>query len=231
MSEWHPGIPAEYRNQIVTGDAHELARGLPDESVDLCFTDPVYERIEDYRWLAEECVRVLRPDSAALTFCGIEYLPETLEALKAGGLSYRWTLVAGKPQGFRSGRFFHKGFSNWQCCLWMEKGKSCPVLTISDLAFAKDGGRNNFHRAWAKNPIPFLHWIGRFVNPAAVVWDPFTGGGTVPAVCRKLGVQFVAFEIDDVQAGRARERVALIPPPMLLPEPIERLTLALEEVA
>lgn len=40
-------------NGIYTGDARELAKAIPDESVDLIFTDPVYDRIEDYRWLAE----------------------------------------------------------------------------------------------------------------------------------------------------------------------------------
>ena len=39
-------------DRIITGDARELAKAIPDESVDLIFTDPVYDRIDDYRWLA-----------------------------------------------------------------------------------------------------------------------------------------------------------------------------------
>ena len=31
-------------NGIYTGDAWELARAIPDESVDLIFTDPVYDQ-------------------------------------------------------------------------------------------------------------------------------------------------------------------------------------------
>ena len=31
-------------NTIITGDARELAKAIPDESVDLIFTDPVYDR-------------------------------------------------------------------------------------------------------------------------------------------------------------------------------------------
>lgn len=42
-------IPPEYLNQIVTGDARELAKRIPDESVDLIFTDPIYDCIDDYR--------------------------------------------------------------------------------------------------------------------------------------------------------------------------------------
>ena len=90
---WHPDMPDAYKDSIVTGDARELARAIPDESVDLIFTDPVYDRIEDYRWLAETAVRVLKPNSACLAFCGIGYLPATHQAMLKGGLTYRWRLV------------------------------------------------------------------------------------------------------------------------------------------
>ena len=63
---WHPDIPEEYRNKIVTGDARVLAERIPDESIDLIFTDPVYDRIDDYRWLAETAARVLRNNGSLL---------------------------------------------------------------------------------------------------------------------------------------------------------------------
>jgi len=59
-------MPMEYRNQIVTGDARVLAERIPDESIDLIFTDPVYQNIDDYRWLAETAARVLKLDRACL---------------------------------------------------------------------------------------------------------------------------------------------------------------------
>ena len=39
---WHPGIPAEYRDSIVTGDALDCLRRLPDESVPLFLFSPPY---------------------------------------------------------------------------------------------------------------------------------------------------------------------------------------------
>jgi len=52
------------------------------------------------------------------------------------------------------------------------------------------------------------------------VVDPFTGGGTVPAVCKMLGRQYLAFEIDPATADTARERVRNTQPPLftVLPE-------------
>jgi DNA modification methylase len=42
------GFNSDENVGIYTGDARELSRAIPDESVDLIFTDPVYDRIEDY---------------------------------------------------------------------------------------------------------------------------------------------------------------------------------------
>ena len=47
-------------DRIITGDARELAKAIPDESVDLIFTDPPYPRefLPLYGWLAETAARV-----------------------------------------------------------------------------------------------------------------------------------------------------------------------------
>ena len=136
MTTWHPDIPEEYRNQIVTGDARILAERIPDESIDLIFTDPVYDRIDDYKWLAETAARVLKPDSSALIWCGIGYLPQTLRALNGNNLQFKWQFVAGRPRGFPSRYCMQRVFSNWQSLLWFEKGISWPIDTISDLVFS-----------------------------------------------------------------------------------------------
>lgn len=205
-------------DQIYTGDARELAKAIPDESVDLIFTDPVYDRIDDYRWLAHLANRILKPNSALLAFCGIGFLPQTIEALQTY-LNYRWSFGAVRPKGFPSGRFFQKGFSNWQCCLWFEIGNSEPILTISDITFSDNGTMMTYHDEWSKNITPFSHWLGRFVDYGAIILDPFTGGGTVPAVCKMLGRHYLAFEIDPDTAERARQRVANTQPPLLIPQP------------
>ena len=59
-----------------------------------------------------------------------------------------------------------------------------------------------------------------------IVFDPFTGGGTVPAVCKMLGRRYLAFEIDPEVAQRARDRVRDTQPPLFVPEP-EQMGLAL----
>ncbi len=111
----------ELINKITTGDARELTKLIPDESIDLIFTDPVYDRIEDYEWLAKEAYRILKPDRACLVWCGIGYLPETLDAMRTSELTYRWRLIT-RP-------VYSKEFHGRLCvmtqeCLWFEKGTS-----------------------------------------------------------------------------------------------------------
>lgn len=199
-------------NRIYTGDARILAEGIPDESVDLIFTDPVYQNIDDYRWLAETAARVLKPDSACLAFCGIGYLPETHDALRAGGLSYRWRLIT-RP-------VYSKEFHGRLCvmtqeCLWYEKGRSKLQASLFEFNYSTRKGRYNANGAnWGKGLDSIIRYINAFSQPNAIVLDPFTGGGTVPAVCKMLNRHYLAFEIDPAVAELARERVRNTQPPL-----------------
>jgi len=105
-------MPLEYRNEIVTGDARELAQRIPDASVDLIFTDPVYDRIKDYEWLGKTAARVLRPGGSLLAFIGTGYMEAVMMAM-AGLLHYRgmlaWNLKG--PGNKRYGRAIDNGAS------------------------------------------------------------------------------------------------------------------------
>jgi DNA modification methylase len=215
-------MPHEYRNQIVTGDARVLAERIPDESVDLIFTDPVYQNIDDYRWLAETAARVLRPDRACLVWCGIGYLPETVQALQRNDLAYKWLLPVLRPLGVKSAICMQHVFSNWRSLLWFEKGKSRPIGWISDVGYSNDGGNNIHHGVWDKSFNATLKWIASFTDCDSITADFFTGGGTVPAVCKMLGRNYVAFEIEEDTAETARQRVANTQPPLFVVEPEQR---------
>ena len=77
-----------YLDTITTGDALELSRDLPEESIDLVFCDPPYlkRHIETgiYSWLAEEAARVLRPGGFCLAYTGTGWLPLVLSQM--GGI-------------------------------------------------------------------------------------------------------------------------------------------------
>lgn len=208
---WHPDIPFEYRNQIVTGDAKELAKCLPDKSIDLIFTDPVYDRIEDYEWLSSFAWRILKKNGVLLTFFGIGYLPETIGALMLNGMIYRWYIPHITPG---TGGYCDTGPSRQMGMFWFDKtGMTVPNPRLYDVCFATK--IKDFH-IWRKNITEIIRWINSFKG---IVLDPFCGGGTVPAACKILGRNYIAFEINPETAEIARERVCNTQPPLFVPEP------------
>jgi hypothetical protein len=222
---WHPDMPPEFRDSVVTGDARELAARIPDGSVDLVFCDPVYDRSGDYEWLATETRRLLQPGGRALCFCGIGMIEATLAAVRRGGMPAEWVGGIYKPGGCQ--RVWPQVFNHWCALLWLagRPVKTTPDILMSNLSEC-DGGH-----AWKKFSPAIARYVEAFSRPGETVWDPFTGGGTVPAVCKQLGRRFVAFEICPATAEKARRRVRDTPMPLPFEEPARQVELPLGEAA
>jgi DNA modification methylase len=196
---------------IYTGDARELSKAIPDESVDLIFTDPVYDRIDDYRWLAKTAARVLKPDGKVLAWQATALLADTMRAMSPP-LNYVWTMHLQKNEGIRPGK---SGICVISQCYWFDKdGTSKTYKKIADWYRHSGNKYSGHHYKWSK-PIDCLYkWIRAFAESSAIIFDPFTGGGTVPAVCKQLNRRYLAFEIEPDVADMARERVHQTQPPL-----------------
>jgi len=207
-------------NSIITGDARELAKAIPDESVDLIFCDPVYQNIDDYAWLAETAARVLKPGGSLLAFQWIAFMRETLNALQPLKLEWMFSLYI--PNRTIDTRC-KAGFNKWTPCLWLSNGevKSPRVADILQCnAFQSVFGNGGSNHGWSKSPEFFYYYLEAFTHPGATVFDPFTGGGTVPAVCKMLGRDYLAFEIEPTTAALARQRVLDTQAPLfIMPQP------------
>jgi len=198
---------------IYTGDARELALAIPDESVDLIFTDPVYQNIDDYRWLAETAARVLKPNSSCLALCGHEHLAKIISAMEKY-LTYHWVCCLWQPG--QSGLIWYKSImAKWKPAVWFSKGVPTSHVRRWFMDGVEGVQSKSFHR-WGQ-PIAWARWIDRI--DARLIWEPFAGGGTVPAVCKMLGRRYLAFEIDPATAQDARDRVQQTQPPLFVPEP------------
>ena len=214
--------PNDVNQGIYTGDARELARVIPDESVDLIFTDPVYQNIDDYRWLAETAARVLKPDSACLVWSGVKWLGECITAMAA--LQYRWTLI-----WWQTGKMnwpWDYIYYKWTPIIWMELGKTKPARPIQDIRQELSTANSGNHR-WGKLSSVISYYLGAFAPTDSVILDPFTGGGTMAAVCKMLGRRWLAFEIDTDTANDARRRVQMTQAPLFVMQE-EQMTMELE---
>jgi len=225
---WHPGIPPEFRNQVVTGDARELAERLPDASVDLIFCDPVYDRLEDYYWLGRTASRLLKPGGSLLAWSNGRWHRPNANALEQAGLTYRWEFAYVITTG--AAPMNGKIIAKTNRLLWFDLGRQSRMegyLADGYAGVAWSRPHSHNHR-WTKSPKFTAQALLAFSSLDATVFDPFTGGGTVPAICRQFGRNFVAFEWDPETATLARERVRLTPIPLLLPEPEPPLRLPFE---
>ena len=221
---WHPDIPLEYRNQIVTGDARELAKRIPDESIDLILTDPPYPKDYLYLWgeLGKMAARVLKPTGFLLAMSGQMYLNEVMVYLNSH-LDYFWLYEAGSS-GWAAGVCWPNGNTKVNIVV-----RCKPVLAYrvnetmlprtSTLGlFWGSGGDKRFHK-WGQDVSTFRYYADCFSSPGNVVLDPFAGGGTIPIACNVINRNYIAFEIDPETADLARERVLNTQPPLFVPEP------------
>lgn len=215
---WHPDMPESYKNQIVTGDARVLAERIPDESVDLIFTDPPYlrEYLPLYNWLSKEASRILRPGGWLFAYGAGEHLPDHLERM-GQHLDYFWVFVLRHNNGWP--RMWQKHLlSAYKPIMVYTKGQARAGPWLATLH--GDNKDKAFHEWGQGHGFP-LYILERLTDSDSVICDPMVGGGTVPAVCKMLGRNYVAFEIDPATAELARERVANTQPPLFVPEPVQ----------
>ncbi len=200
-------------NGIYCGDSRELAKAIPDESVDLIFTDPVYQNIDDYRWLAETGARVLREGGDALVYFGM-YHGAAVMAAMSEHLTWRWMLNEKKMTGGAL-IWSYRLFSHVIPLLWLTKGAVRKGMNRLDFKWSRGEGRGVNHR-WSKGAIRCSYWLNHFGLRDDIIWEPFCGGGAILSACKMLGRQYLAFEIEPATCELARERVRNTQPPLFV---------------
>ena len=213
-------------NKITPGDARELAKQIPDESCNLVFCDPVYENVDDYRWLGETAMRVLKQDSALLAWCSKRLAARCQLAIEESGLDYIYTLdyvVTAKT--FRL-QYYHL-FLWTTPCLLFQKGHALPNKWLPDTYISQTPPDHEFK--WNKNLGVVQKWLTAYSKPGDLVFDPFAGSGTVPVVAKQTSRNFVGFEINETRAIEAQYRVETAPIPLFLLDETEN-QLSLDEM-
>lgn len=208
-------IPSEYMNQVVIGDSVELGERIPDNSIDLGFTDPPYpkEFLHCYSDVAKLYSRVLKTNSLAFIYAGNDNIPEVLSRVSEH-LTYRCTiaLIHGASQIVWSSRFI----ATWKPIFVFSKGdwSEQPVLNGK---LQGGNGDKRFHD-WGQPEWHAIKYIELHTQPGDIVLDPYCGGGQTAVACISSGRNFITFEINPETAKIAQERIALANPPLFLLE-------------
>jgi hypothetical protein len=131
--------------------------------------------------------------------CGRAYLNYTKIAKTYAAHRYRAFLWSTPLLWFQKGDFRH----NWLIDTVIDVMQGNSIVTA--LAPPSDTYK------WHKNPEAFIAWLKAFTKPGDVVYDPFTGSGSLPVECKRMGRAFVASELKPDVAASARERIAQTP--------------------
>lgn len=224
---------------IYTGDARELAKGIPDESVDLVLTDPPFgldfkysngydDDPEAYpelvEWIISESNRVIKPGGLCFVFVA---QPQ---------LRHIWPLFPEHSRIFAACKNFVQyrptpvQFSYDPVIFWQKAGKNL----VSPMAGRRDYHIGNtayyvtldtFHSCPRPlNTITYM--VDNFSPEGGIVVDWFMGSGTTAIASKITGRRYIGFEIDHDTAEQARKRVRNTQPPLFTdpPAPVRTYT-------
>lgn len=188
-------------------DATRGLRAIPDDTIDVIFTDPPYVKEtweEAYRTLAEAAPRILKPSGYLITYAPQMNLQGIMEIL-GGSLSYFW-LVAQRNAGNKNCIIFsRKAMAMWKPILIYQKPPvQAPPRAFCDMV---SGRKMKRYHMWGQSINETLALLSRFATPGAVVLDPYVGGGTNTLAAKLLGMHWIGMEIDPAAHAVALERM------------------------
>ncbi len=162
-----------------------------DNSVDLIFTDPMYESIPQYEQVAILGKRVLKEGGSLICYAPNCNLPEILKVM-GEHLAYYWTISI--RYAGRHSRYIGRSINIcWMPMVWFIKGKRKNRTYVDDSI-----GRppeKDLHE-WQKSVAEAEYYIGHVTKHGDTVLDPMLGTGTTGVAAIKLGRKFIGIEIN-----------------------------------
>jgi site-specific DNA-methyltransferase (adenine-specific) len=208
---------------IYHGDALDILRSLPSESIDTIITDPPYgtealaggygfshQRILNDKDLSAlestlpEILRVLKPDAWVAIFCAAKQRQKVDALLIASGLEPFGEIIWDKRNlglGW-SIRYAH------ETVLIYRKGTPPrppkPIPSVLRHPIVRGKGRVHPHQ----KPVALLEDLARWCCPeSGTVLDPFIGSGTTLEAAQRLGLEAIGIELDEKYCEMAADRL------------------------
>jgi len=217
------------------GDAFKLIKEIPDNSIDLIFTDPPYDGTKHMDELtdkqkeemAKEFYRVLKPTGNLALFCGYEDKWKWYNILTRLGFKFRREIiwVYPNPTGslFAAAQGKLKNFvAAHETCLFFSKTDN--YYFNNEGMVEKDwfehpafggimrimGYENTPKEKIGVTPKPIALAkiiVKRLCPKGGVVLDPFMGTGTFGIAAQWYGCKFIGFEINEKIFEFAKKRL------------------------
>ncbi len=193
--------------KLMVGDFRKRCSEIPDSSVDLCFTDPLYEKDALPIWgdLAEMCNNKLKPGGILMAYSGVLYLPQIHQML-GEHLTYLWTAA-----------IYHSGRTKLVRAVQIHQAWK-PVLVYYKPPLRKywrpfydmvSGGQEKDHHHYEQSVAEAIHYIKAVCPKNGVLLDPMMGSAStiVAGLHADLGLACIGCEIDPAAYATAENRV------------------------
>jgi len=192
-------------SKVKLGDYQTVLSELPDESVDLIFTDPPYDQdhIVDYGELAKIAARVLKPKGSLIVYAGHYALPQIFE-LMCPHLDYWWQLIV-KHSGAAARQPGKWVFVHYKPLLWFTKGGRRDNRYVSDFIHSEPTKKE--HHEWEQDVSEAKYCIEQLTDLGDLVVDPFCGSGTTAIAALELERNFIMGDVSRSSIDKTNERL------------------------
>ncbi|MEM3092298.1 MAG: DNA methyltransferase [Candidatus Nitrosocaldus sp.] len=189
--------------KILYGDFREVTRDIPDNSIDLIFTDPPYDKdsIPLLRDLALLAVRVLKPTGFLAVMYGQNYMPEFFDAILSSStssstptLSYYWTIALHMPESREV--FFEKNIEVCWKPIFIFQKEPCIKVERRFKDYISEPKPDKSVHEWKQDIGSAIHVIKSFSKEGDIILDPLAGTGTTIEACIALNRRVIAVEKD-----------------------------------
>lgn len=193
---------------IISGPCSDLEEKLPDNYVDLFFTDPPYakESLHNYTQLAKLAQAKLRQGGLCLSYCPHPHLDQVIR-LMTEYLDYWWVFAVFQTGG-QARIWGRRLWASWKPILAFTKRPSEQRATDTWFCDSFRGaGEDKRYHEWGQDIHEATYFIEALCPPAGLVVDPFCGGGTILLAARLTSRNWLGTEIDPGYAATARKRL------------------------
>jgi ParB-like chromosome segregation protein Spo0J len=199
--------PSSDRFRLYLSDFRDVTEIEPG-SIDWIITDLPYQ--EHFVSLFEDLGRCactwLKRGGSCVVMVGLAYLPEILDGLQQGGLTYHWTHAYITPNA-NSQEHQRRIHGHWKALVHYTKDAYAGGWTRDVITAGPDVGDKALHR-WGQSVQGFTEIVENFTKPGDVICDPTMGSGTTGIAAVRLGRYFIGIDIDEEAYQISKARIA-----------------------
>ena len=193
--------------RLIQGDFRERSKTIPNDSIDLIFTDPPYalEYLPLYNDVALVANNLLRDGGSLVTYVGHYAIPKVIEIMEKVGLTYWWPIAVVLSGSFA--KHYPKQVTiKWKPLLWFVQGDKLSTTDFLSDVIKSDTPSKVLHE-WEQSVAEAKHIISRRSMEGQTVFDPMMGSGTTGIAAIQNNRKFIGIEIDSEKFEIANARI------------------------